>query len=32
MDDLINTIEKLSKTANLCAKELETNEVSRIFK
>lgn len=27
-----NKIDKLSKTANLCAKELETNEVSRDFK
>jgi len=32
MDEVALTIEKLSKTANLCAKELEANEVSRIFK
>lgn len=25
-------IEKLSKLANNCAKEMETNEVSRVFK
>lgn len=32
MDELTLTLEKLQKTANLCAKELEANEVSRLFK
>jgi dynein heavy chain len=32
IDDMASVIEKLAKSANLCAKELEANEVSRIFK
>ena len=32
IEDITNKIEKLSKLANNCAKEMETNEVSRIFK
>ncbi|KAL4466850.1 hypothetical protein ABPG74_010447 [Tetrahymena malaccensis] len=32
LDDLSNKVEKLGKAANHCAKEMETNEVARIFK
>jgi dynein heavy chain len=32
MEEMSNVIEKLSKAATLCAKELEHNPVSRMFK
>ncbi|CAD8076520.1 unnamed protein product [Paramecium sonneborni] len=32
LDEMNNTIEKLQKVANLCAKELDKNEVARVFK
>ncbi|CAK92427.1 unnamed protein product (macronuclear) [Paramecium tetraurelia] len=32
LDDMNNLMEKLQKAANLCAKELDKNEVARVFK
>ncbi|EGR30170.1 hypothetical protein IMG5_139330 [Ichthyophthirius multifiliis] len=32
IEEISQTVEKLSKTSNQCAKELETNDVSRVFK
>jgi len=31
-DDMIVTLDRLSKVANLCVKELEANDISRVFK
>ncbi|CAK72703.1 unnamed protein product (macronuclear) [Paramecium tetraurelia] len=32
LDEMNNVMEKLQKTANMCAKELDKNEVARVFK
>ena len=32
MEDMNNVIERLQKAANLCVKELEMNEMAKLFK